>query len=410
MSVSTLIKADIGAPMQVSSRARRVPPSPIRKLSGYADEAKKRGIKIYHLNIGQPDVPTPPEFFAALKSFSEPVLAYGNSKGHTDLLHAWSRYYAVKGLDIPPQQIQITTGGSEAIVFALVLTCDAGDNVIVSEPFYTNYYSLALMVNVELRPVPAEPRLGYCLPARAVIEQAIDERTRAILICSPNNPTGTVLTRDEIATVVQIADAHDLYILSDEVYREFCYGASHTSIWQFPQVGQRVIMLDSISKRFSACGARIGALISRNEAIMNGALRLGQARLCTATIEQIAAAKLMDLGDDYYARLADEYQGRRDLLFDRLSRIAGVHCEKPSGAFYLMATLPVDDADRFCQWMLTDFVHDGQTVMLAPGAGFYATPGKGLKEARIAYVLEKPELDKAMTVLAAGLQAYPGRC
>ncbi|MEW5701186.1 MAG: pyridoxal phosphate-dependent aminotransferase [Candidatus Zixiibacteriota bacterium] len=410
MSVSTPIKTDVGPQAPVSSRGKRVPPSPIRKLTVYADEAKKRGIKVYHLNIGQPDVPTPPEFFAAIRDFQAPVLAYGNSQGHADLLKAWSRYYVAKGLDITTEQIQITTGGSEAIVFAFVLTCDPGDNVIVSEPFYTNYYSLGLMVNVELRPIAADPRRGYCLPARSQIEAAIDSRTRAILICSPNNPTGTVLTRDEIATVVQIAEAHNLYILSDEVYREFCYGAPHTSIWQFPQVGQRVIMLDSISKRFSACGARIGALISRNEAIIAGVLRLGQARLCTATIEQIAAAKLMDLGPDYYAHLAAEYQGRRDLLYDRLVKIPGVHCEKPSGAFYLMATLPIDDADRFCQWMLTDFVHDGQTVMLAPGAGFYASPGKGLNEARIAYVLEKPELDKAMTVLAAALQAYPGRC
>ena len=229
------------------------------------------------------------------------------------------------------------------------------------------------------------------------------------MICSPNNPTGTLLSRDEIATVVQIADAQNLFIISDEVYREFCFEGEHTSIWQFPQAGQRAIMIDSISKRFSACGARVGVLVSRNEEIMDGALRLGQSRLCSATIEQMAAVPLMDLGDDYFAGLADTYRGRRDLMIDRLAQIPGVLCRKPSGAFYLMATLPVDDTDRFCKWLLTDFAHNGETVMMAPGAGFYATPGRGTKEVRIAYVLEEPELNLAMDALAAGLAAYPER-
>lgn len=409
MSISTPPQAIPGTYPTLAHRAAGIPHSPIRKLADDATAAKKRGVKVYHLNIGQPDVPTPPQFFEALKNFSEPVLAYGHSKGHTDLLEAWSRYYAGKGLDVLPSQIQITVGGSEALWFALILICDPGDNVVVSEPYYTNYFSLAMAVGVQLRPVSAEPALGYPLPARRDLEAAIDSRTKGIIICSPNNPTGTVLTRDEIATVVQIADEHGLFIISDEVYREFCYEGTHTSIWQYPQAGDRVILLDSISKRFSACGARIGALISRNPEIMDGALRLGQARLCTATVEQIAAAKLMDLGDDYYAALAAEYKGRRDLMCQRLAQIPGVRFQKPAGAFYLMATLPIDDADRFCRWMLTDFSHESQTVMMAPGSGFYATPGKGKEEVRIAYVLEKPELDKAMTALAAGLAAYPGR-
>jgi aspartate aminotransferase len=308
---------------------------------------------------------------------------------------------------VKPEQIQVTTGGSEAILFAILLVCDPGDNIVTSEPFYTNYNAIARMAGVEIRPFAAEPALGYCLPSREIIEKAINDRTRAILICSPNNPTGTVLTRDEIATVVQIADEHNLFIFSDEVYREFCYGGTHTSIWQFPQAAHRALMLDSISKRFSACGARIGALVSRNEAIMDGALRLGQARLCTATVEQLAAVALMDLGEDYYAGVAREYQSRRDLVVERLRQMPGVRCETPKGAFYLMATLPVDDADHFCQWMLTDFNHHGSTVMLTPGAGFYATPGRGKKEVRIAYVVEEPALDEAMDALAAGLTAFP---
>ncbi|MEW5873916.1 MAG: pyridoxal phosphate-dependent aminotransferase [Candidatus Zixiibacteriota bacterium] len=409
MSISTPPREMADTYPRLARRASAIPPSPIRKLVDVANAARERGIKVYHLNIGQPDVPTPPAFFDALRDFKEKVLAYGHSKGHAELIKAWSGYYSRIGLDIPPEMIQITTGGSEAVVFALILVCDPGDNVIVSEPFYTNYYSLAKSIGVDIRPVTAEPQLGYRLPPARDIEEAIDSHTRAIIICSPNNPTGTVLTRDEIATVVQIADKHRLFILSDEVYREFCYGESHTSIWQYPQVGDRVILLDSISKRFSACGARIGALISRNREIMDGALRLGQARLCTATVEQIAAARLMDLGPDYYAALTREYQSRRDLALDRLSAMPGVSCMKPSGAFYLMATLPVDDADNFCRWLLTEFSHEGQTAMLAPGAGFYATPGKGRQEARIAYVLEKPELARAMDALAAGLRAYPGR-
>ncbi len=406
MSISTSdITAGTSRP-SVSLRAVSIPPSPIRKLVGFAEDARLRGVKVYNLNIGQPDIPTPPQFFEVLRGFNEKVLAYGHSKGHANLLKAWSGYYMKRGLDIRPEQIQITTGGSEAILFALLLTCDPGDNIITSEPFYTNYNSIAKLAGVELRPFASEPSLGYCLPTREVIESAINGRTRAILICSPNNPTGTVLSRDEIALVVQIADAYNLFILSDEVYREFCYGQTHVSIWQYPQAAHRAIMLDSISKRFSACGARIGALVSRNEAIMDGALRLGQSRLCTATVEQLAAVHLMDLDDDYYAGIASEYQSRRDLIIRRLHEMPGVRCETPAGAFYLMATLPIDDADRFCQWMLTDFNHNGETVMMAPGGGFYATPGRGKKEVRIAYVLEKPALDKAMDALAAALRAY----
>ena len=409
MSISTPPAGILGTTPALARRAATIPASPIRKLADDAAAAKRKGVTVYHLNIGQPDVPTPPAFFEALQSFQEKVLAYGHSKGLSELLSAWSKYYAQTGLDIRPEQIQITTGGSEALLFALLIVCDPGDNVIVSEPFYTNYFSLAMAIGVNINPVTANPDLGFHLPSRKEIEDAIDDRTRAIIICSPNNPTGTVLGRDEIATVVQIADERKLFILSDEVYREFCYEGSHTSIWQFPQAGDRTILLDSISKRFSACGARVGALISRNPEILEAALRLGQARLCTATIEQFAAVPLMSLDESYFTALANEYRGRRDLLMRRLAEMPGVRCQKPSGAFYVMATLPVDSTETFCKWMLTDFSHAGATVMMAPGPGFYATPGLGEQEVRIAYVLEKPRLDEAMQVLAAGLRAYPGR-
>ncbi|MBD3299118.1 MAG: aminotransferase class I/II-fold pyridoxal phosphate-dependent enzyme [candidate division Zixibacteria bacterium] len=409
MSISTPPKEDTGTTPAISGRAQSVPSSPIRKLADLAISAKERGVKVYHLNIGQPDVATPPEFFQGIREFSEKVVEYGHSKGLKVLLEAWARYYAQKGLDVEPNQIQVTTGGSEAVAFSFMLTCDTGDNVVVSEPFYTNYGSIATALDIKLKPVQANPDLGYCLPAREEIENAIDDRTRALMICSPNNPTGTVLRRDEVATVVQIADERKLFVISDEVYREFCYEGDHTSIWQFAQIGDRAILLDSISKRFSACGARIGALVCRNTQVMDAALRLGQARLSTPTVEQVAAARLMDLGEDYYAQLADEYKSRRDLMFERLEQMPGVFCRKPSGAFYMMATLPVDDSDRFCRWMLTDFSHEGQTVMMAPGDGFYSTPGSGRQEARLAYVLKTDELSKAMDTLAVGLEAYPGR-
>jgi aspartate aminotransferase len=409
MSISTSPKQTQDTSPAIAGRAKAVPPSPIRKLADFAIDAKKRGVTVYHLNIGQPDVPTPPVFFEALRSFPEKVVAYGHSKGSAEAREAWSRYYQRKGLDVDPAQIQVTTGGSEAMLFSLLLVTDPGDNVILIEPFYTNYLSLATAIGAKVHAVTADPKTGFHLPPREEIEAKIDDRTRAIIICSPNNPTGTVLSRDEVATVARIADEHKLFVLSDEVYREFCYEGGHTSIWQFPQIGDRTILLDSISKRFSACGARVGALVSRNEDVMDAALRLGQARLCTPTVEQYAAVRLMELDEDYYKKVAQEYHGRRDLMHRCLQEIPGVHCELPSGAFYMMATLPVDSTEEFCRWMLTDFSHDGQTVMMAPGPGFYATAGKGTNQARIAYVLEQPLLEKAMLVLAAGLEAYPGR-
>lgn len=397
--------AKIGA-LQLSERSRLMPASPIRKLVPFAEAARKRGITVYGLNIGQPDIPTPPEFLAAVRAFSAPVLAYGHSQGHAELLAAFSRYYQNIGLDIPVEQIQITTGGSEAILFALTIIANPGDEIIVFEPYYTNYMGFAVEAGVKLVPLATDPGQGYELPPLEKIEQKITGRTRAILLCSPNNPTGTLLSREVMGGIADLARRKNVFVLSDEVYREFCYAGKHTSIWEFEEIAERAIMLDSISKRYSACGARVGCLASRDKQVMDAALRLGQARLCSPTIEQIAAARVMDLPQSYYTALAAEYRGRRDTIVDLFNKIPGCFCRKPLGAFYFMGTFPVADIEDFCRWMLTDFSYENQTVMMAPGPGFYATPGMGKNEARIAYVLEKEKLIRAMEALRLGLAEY----
>ena len=393
-------------PPALSERARLMPASPIRKLVPYAEDAARRGVAVYRLNIGQPDVPTPAEFLDAVRSFTEPVLAYGHSQGHAQLLAAMSRYYGHLGFDVPVEQIQITTGGSEAILFALTAIANPGDEAIVFEPFYTNYTGFAVQAGVNLVPVATDPESGYHLPPVLEIEKKVSPRTKAILICTPNNPTGTVLAQEEIAGIVDLVKRKNLFLLCDEVYREFCYEGKHTSILEFPEIADRAIMLDSISKRYSACGARVGCLVSRNPQIMDAALRMGQARLCSPTIEQLAAARVMDLPASYYSALAAEYRARRDAVVDRFNRIPGCFCRKPSGAFYFMGRFPVDDIEDFCRWMLTDFADDNQTVMLAPGPGFYSTEGSGNNEARIAYVLAADKLIRAMTALDHGLAEY----
>jgi len=406
MSNGTVSPAPGKKNMTLSERSNLMPESPIRKLAPYALEASHRGVTVYGLNIGQPDVPTPPEFLEAVHSFGEPVLAYGHSQGHADLLAGMVRYYQHIGLDVSPEQIQVTTGGSEAILFALTAIANPGDEVIVFEPFYTNYTGFAVTAGVTLVPLATDPKSGYHLPPLEKIEARITPRTKAIFICSPNNPTGTVLTSEEMAAIVGLARRRDLFVLSDEVYREFCYDSKHLSILEFPEISDRAIMLDSISKRYSACGARIGCMISRNKDIMDMGLRMGQARLCSPTIEQVAAAQVMDLPKSYYTALTAEYRARRDAVVDRFNQIPGCFCQKPSGAFYFMGSFPVDDIEDFCRWMLTDFAYENQTVMMAPGPGFYATPGSGKNQARIAYVLESGKLIKAMIALEQGLAEY----
>jgi aspartate aminotransferase len=383
-----------------------MPPSPIRKLVPFADEAKKRGVKIYHLNIGQPDIPTPPEFMNAVRNYQEEVLAYGNSKGSQNYLSGLVQYYKRYGIRVEEKDIQVTTGGSEAIIFSFICVSDAGDEIIVFEPFYTNYNGFAQMANVKLVPVTLQAENGFHLPSREKIEEKITPRTRALMICSPNNPTGTVYAREEMEMIAGIAKDHDLFVLSDEVYREFIYEGKHTSILNIEEVSDRAVLMDSVSKRYSACGARIGCMVSKNRQIIDAALRMGQARLCSPSIEQFGAASALAIGGDYFDKMAEEYRRRRDTVYDELMNIPGTVCLKPSGAFYIMAKLPVEDIEDFAKWMLTDFSLNGETTMIAPGPGFYATSGKGQDEARIAYVLNVEDLKKAMRILAAGIKAY----
>jgi len=393
--------------MNLSQRARDIQESPIRKLAAVANAAKARGTSVYHLNIGQPDIPTPPEFFAGIRDFPEPVLAYGPSNGLPELRQAMADYFGRFDIPLTPDQIIITTGGSEAVAFAMNAVTDPGDEVIIPEPFYTNYNGYSALSGVRIVPVTTNAESGYHLPDPRKIEALITPRTRAIMICSPNNPTGTVFSESEIRALGELARRHDLFLIADEVYKEFTYeGASHFSILQLAGLEDRVIVLDSISKRYSACGARIGAVICRNPQIMGAIMKFAQARLCPPTLEQIGAIAAYALPQDYFASIREEYQKRRDILVDTLTANPEVMLRKPEGAFYVMATLPVKDSDDYARWMLDSFSHQGETVMVAPGAGFYSSPGRGKQEVRIAYVLEAPKLKRACELLLRGIEEY----
>lgn len=383
-----------------------MPASTIRKLIPLADEVKKKGIKVYHLNIGQPDIPTPVEFMNAVKSYPNKVLEYGNSKGDLRLRQSMVEYYKRKNILVQPENIQITTGGSEALIFSMICISDVGEEIIVFEPFYTNYNSFARMADINLVPIATKAENGYHLPTKKEIEKKITSKTRGILLATPNNPTGTVLRRQEMEIIAELVKEHDLFFLSDEVYREFIYEGTHTSVMSIEGIEDRAILLDSISKRYSACGARIGCLVSKNKEITDTALKLGQSRLCSPSIEQYGAIGALALPEDYFQAMADEYKRRRDTCYAELMKIQGVFCQKPSGAFYIMAKFPVKDIEDFARWMLSDFSLDGATTMIAPGPGFYATKGMGKDEARIAYVLNVDDLKKAMRVLAKGVEAY----
>lgn len=393
--------------MKLSQRASEIQASPIRKLMPHAVAAKKRGIKIYHLNIGQPDIPTPPEMISAYHNFSEKVLAYGPSQGLDVYRQGLVRYYARNGITLGEDQIIVTTAGSEAITFAMMVVCGVGDEIIVFEPFYTNYNGFATMAGVNLRPVTTHAEDGYQLPPDEQIESLIGPKTKAIMICSPGNPTGTVYSREDIFRLANLAIKHDLFIISDEVYREFIYeGLPHTSIMHVPGLEQHAVLVDSVSKRYSACGARIGCIASRNRELMAAALKFAQARLCPATVDQLAANACVDLGEEFFGELTAEYQSRRDLAYDALMKIPGVVCVKPQGAFYILVKLPIEDCEDFVTWMLDEFDIDGETVMGAPAEGFYSTPGLGRDEMRLAYVLNKEELGRAMHILARGVEDY----
>jgi aspartate aminotransferase len=391
---------------QLSRRAIEVQASPIRKLVPYAEEARKKGIHVYHLNIGQPDIETPPEFWEAVKTYQQKVLAYGHSQGLASYLKALSGYYERCGLKIAPDEIVVTTGGSEAIVFAFTLICEPGEKILVFEPFYTNYNGFATMASVQLVPLETKAEDGFHLPPREVIEAAIDDDVRGIIICNPNNPTGTLFTYEEMEMLVDISREYGLFLLSDEVYREFVYEGMHTSVFDIPDVDEFAIMLDSISKRFSACGARVGCLVTKNRKLHQAAVKFGQARLCPPTLEQVGAEAALKLGAPYFDKIMAEYRKRRDIVYEGLMAIKGTVCVKPAGAFYAMAKLPISDSEEFAKFMLSKFSCQNKTVMVAPGPGFYASPDKGNDECRIAYVLNTESLADAMKILKLGVEAF----
>ncbi|MBL7063775.1 MAG: pyridoxal phosphate-dependent aminotransferase [Anaerolineae bacterium] len=384
-----------------------MPMSAVRKLVPLAQAAKGRGMRVIHLNVGQPDIETPPEFWEAVRNFPERTLAYAPSAGRPECIEGLIEYYARFDIELSPEQVVVTTAGCEALLFALLACGDPGDEIILPEPYYSNYNGLAAMTGLRLVPFTTRAEDGYRLPPREVIERLVGERTRAILYSSPGNPTGVVYTRDEVAMLGEVAREHNLFLLADEVYREFTYDDQiATSAFHIPGLEEHAVMLDSISKRYSACGARIGCVVSRNAAFMKAILKLAMVRLSAPALDQIGAAACVRTPPAYFDRVRVEYTRRRDIVFERLNRIEGVICPKPAGAFYAMARIEGVDTEDFARWLLTDFEQDGETVMVAPGAGFYGTPGLGRDEIRIAYVLETETLARAMDLLATAIRRY----
>ena len=396
--------------MKLSQKITACELSPIRKFYPYAVQAQERGIKIHHLNIGQPDIQTPEAYFEALANYRENVLAYAPSPGIPALLEAVQAYYARIGVDFSIDDILITTGGSEALLIAMLCILDEGSEILVPEPFYPNYHTFIRMAGGKIRPIRTTPEDGYRYATREQIEPQINEYTRAILITNPGNPTGTVLTQQELRLVADIAKEHGLYLICDEVYREFVYdGEKLTSVASFRDIDENLILIDSVSKRFSACGARIGALLSRNRALMENAMKYAQARLSVATLDQVGAAALYGVEPSYFEATREEYQHRRDVCYRKLLEIPGVVTTEPKGAFYTMAKLPVDDAEEFQMYLLKEFSDRDETVMFAPGSGFYATEGAGLSEIRIAYVRCTEELERALDLLRIAIERYNAR-
>lgn len=395
--------------LAISNRGHEMPASPIRKLVPYAEAAKKKGITVYHLNIGQPDIETPKEALDAVRNCDLKVLEYSHSAGNESYRRKLVDYYGRNGIEITHNDIIITTGGSEAILFGFMACMDAGDEVIIPEPFYANYNGFAIQADVKVVPISSSIETGFALPPIEDFEKAITPRTRAIVVCNPNNPTGYLYSAAEMETLRQIVLKHDLYLFADEAYREFCYDGKHTSAMHLKGAEQHVVLMDTISKRYSACGGRIGAFITRNKEVLNAAMKFAQARLSPPYYAQILGEAAVDLPSDYFNTTKAEYRLRRDTLVKRLNAIPGVFCPNPGGAFYAMARLPIDDCDLFCQWLLEHFSHDGATIMLAPATGFYSTPGKGKDEVRLAYVLNVNAINKAMDCLELALKQYPGR-
>ncbi len=395
--------------LNISHRGQVMPPSPIRKLVPFAEAAKKRGVTVYHLNIGQPDIETPPQILDAVRNSDFKVLEYSHSAGNESYRRKLVKYYADNGIDIDHNQIIITTGGSEAILFGFMACMDPGDEVIIPEPYYANYNGFAVEADIKVVPVRSSIESGFSLPPITAFEEMITPRTRAIVLCNPNNPTGYLYSREEMETLREIILKHNLYLFADEAYREFCYSGEHFSALQLTGVDDHVVLMDTISKRYSACGGRIGAFITRNNQLLTAAMKFAQARLSPPSFAQILGEAAVDLPADYFEATKAEYLKRRDILVNRLNSIPGVFCPNPGGAFYAMARLPVDDAEIFCQWLLDSFEHEKQTVMMAPASGFYGTPGLGKNEVRLAYVLNTEALEKSMDCLEEALKIYPGR-
>ena len=395
---------------KISSRGLQMPESPIRKLAPLADAAAKRGTKIYYLNIGQPDIDSPSQALDAVKDSNLKVLEYSPSAGFASYREGLANYYRGIGLHVEAQDVLVTTGGSEALSFAMGCILDPGDEVLIPEPYYANYFSFAQALGAKVVSVPSSIQSGFALPPIADLEARITARTKAVLVCNPGNPTGYVYRRDELEALRDMALKHDLFVLADEVYREFVYdGAEAISVMSLAGLEQHAILIDSVSKRYSMCGARIGCMVSKNSDLMGTALKFAQARLSPPTYEQIAAEAALATPASYFKEVNAEYTARRDTLVGRLNAMNGVFCPKPRGAFYAVAELPVDDAEAFCRWMIEDFTHNGETVMMAPAAGFYADRSLGKRQVRLAYVLKQSALERAMDVLEQGLTSYPGR-
>lgn len=392
--------------LTISQRGEQMPASPIRKLVPYAEAAKKRGTKVYHLNIGQPDIETPPQILDAVRNSDFKILEYSHSAGNESYRKKMVEYYKRSNINVTAEQIIITTGGSEAILFAIMACMDAGDEIIIPEPFYANYNGFAVEAGVNVKPITSYIETGFALPPIEDFEKVITSKTKAILICSPNNPTGYLYSKEEMEVLKQIVQKHNLFLLSDEAYREFCYEGIHSSAMHLKDADDNIILIDTISKRYSACGGRIGALVTKNTKVLNAVMKFAQARLSPPTFAQILGEAAVDLPADYFDNTKAEYKKRRDTIVKRLNAIPDVFCPNPGGAFYAIAKLPVDDADTFCQWLLESFSYKGQTLMLAPASGFYGTLSLGKQEVRLAYVLNTTAINAAMDCLEKALEEY----
>jgi aspartate aminotransferase len=394
----------------ISKKGNMMPESPIRKLVPYAEAAKKRGVKVYHLNIGQPDIHTPEVALNAIRNFDGKVVEYSHSAGIPSYRKKLAEYYKKHDIHITAEDIIIGAGASEAILFAFQTIMDPGDEVIIPEPFYANYNGFAINSGVQVKPISSSIESGFALPPIADFEKSITEKTKAILVCNPNNPTGYLYSEEELETLRQLVLKYDLYLIADEVYREFCYdGHTHHSCMHLKGIEENVILIDSVSKRYSACGVRIGCMISKNKEVMRTALKFAQARLSPPSFGQIAAEAAIETPDSYFEEVLEEYHKRRDVVVEAINKMEGAFCPTPKGAFYVVAKLPIDDSDRFCQWLLEDFKFEDQTVMLAPASGFYSTKGRGKDEVRISYVLKVDDLRQSMKVLEEALKVYPGK-